>query len=134
VNKDNFHDYLSQSRTKRVERFITLVGKNPQRNSRDQLQEIIKTFILLNLLDEHGGVMIDGKCIVVEKFDWLRDIMRNPYVNRGNRGVKPQVVGFYEFYHTLSKKKENLKPFAGMQEVDKYMAIFPSMEDYYIAA
>jgi hypothetical protein len=117
-----------------VKKIITLIEKNPQGKGRDQLQDIIKTFILLNILEEHGGVMTDGKCIIVEKFDWLRDIMRNPYVNRGNRGIKPSVVGFYSFDHTLEKRKENLKNFAGMHEVDKYMNIFPSMEDYFIAA
>jgi hypothetical protein len=84
---------------------ITIIEKNPQGKGRDQLQDIIKTFILLNILEEHGGVMTDGKCIVVEKFDWIRDIMRNPYVNRGNRGIKPKVVGFYSVDHTLEKRK-----------------------------
>ena len=58
--------------------------------------------------------MTDGKCVLVEKLDWLKDILKNPYVNRGNRGVKPRVVGFYSIEHTFEKSKENLKPFEGM--------------------
>jgi hypothetical protein len=105
VNRDNFHEYLSHGRIERVEKFITLIEKYPQGKGRSRLQEIINTFILLNILEEHGGVMTDGKCIMVEKLDWLRDIMRNPYVNRGNRGVKPQVLGFYSIDDTLEKRK-----------------------------
>lgn len=78
--------------------------------------------------------MLDGKCIIVETFNWLQEIINNPYVNRGNRGIQPQVIGFYSIDHTLEKSKENLKPFEGMHEVDKYMAVFPSMESYFVAA
>jgi hypothetical protein len=44
------------------------------------------------------------------------------------------VVGFYSLEYTLDKEKENIKPFPGMNEVDKYMSLFPSMEEYFIAA
>ncbi len=117
-----------------MEKFIFSVERNAHGKGRNRLSEIIRNFILLNILDEHGGVTTDGRNIIVEKFDWLRDITRNPYVNRGNRGFKPQIVGFYSIDRTDGKRKENLRPFKDMVEVDKYTTIFPSMEDYFIAA
>lgn len=89
---------------------------------------------MLNILYERGGVMTDGRSILVEKLDWLKDIMRNPYVSRGNRGVWPKVVGFYSANQTFEKKKENIMPFEGMNEVDRYVTLIPAMEEYFIAA
>lgn len=63
---------------------------------------------MLNILYERGGVTTDGRSILVEKLDWLKDIMKNPYVNRANRGVRPKVVGFYSANQTFEKKKENI--------------------------
>ena len=71
---------------------------------------------------------------MTQDLSWLSSIAANPYVNRGNRGIKPQVVGFYSFSFTAAKQKENIKPFKGMEEVDKYMNIFPTMEDYFVSA
>jgi hypothetical protein len=80
--------------------------------------------------------MINGEfaMTMTEDFKWINDIVRNQYVNRGNRGIKPQVVGFYVPYYSFEKAMENIKPFEGMYPVDKYMLIFPSLEDYFIAA
>lgn len=114
--------------------FIALIERNTQGKGLKRLSEIVNTFILLNILDEHGGVMTDGKNIIVENFNWLRNITKNPYVNRGNRGVKPQIVGFYSIDVTADKKKVNLKPFKGMHQVDRYVNLFPAMEDYFMAA
>ena len=71
---------------------------------------------------------------MTEDFKWINDIFRNKYVNRGNRGIKPQVVGFYAPYYSFEKAKENIKPFEGMHPVDKYMVIFPTLEHYFLAA
>lgn len=78
--------------------------------------------------------MTDGQCIITEDFDWIRRIRYNPYVNRGNKGFRPQLVAFYAYDHTFDKVKENIKPFPGMNEVDRYMNIFPTLEEYFIAA
>jgi hypothetical protein len=95
---------------------------------------IIDNFILLNILNENGGIMTDGKCALVEGFGWVNDITRNIFVNRANRGVQPRIVGFYSMSHTLDKVKEDIRHFAGMNEVDRYTAAFPSLEPYFIAA
>jgi hypothetical protein len=71
--------------------------------------------------------MTDGQTAITENFNWIRQISKNMHVNRGNKGIKPQVVGFYALEYTLDKEKENIKPFPGMNEVDKYMSIFPSI-------
>jgi hypothetical protein len=60
--------------------------------------------------------------------------MKNPHVNKGNRDAKPQIVGFYKTDYTLDKVKENIKPYLGMVEVDKYMSIFPTLENFFLAA
>jgi hypothetical protein len=99
-----------------------------------QAQAIIDNFILLNILNENGGIMTDGKCALAEGFGWVSDIVRNSFVNRANRGIKPQIVGFYSPDHTLDKVKEDIRPFAGMNDVDRYTAAFPSLEPYFIAA
>ncbi len=78
--------------------------------------------------------MTDGQTVITENFSWIRQISQNLYVNRGTRGVKPQVVGFYASKFTLDKEKQNIKPFPGMHEVDKYMIMFPSIEEYFVAA
>lgn len=44
------------------------------------------------------------------------------------------MVGFYSPYYSSFKVKENIKPFPGMNEVDKFMTIFPALENYFIAA
>ena len=36
--------------------------------------------------------------------------------------------------HTFDKAKEDIRPFEGMHEVDRYTAAFPSLEPYFIAA
>jgi hypothetical protein len=78
--------------------------------------------------------MANGDFAMAEDLKWISDIVRNPYVNRGNRDIKPQVVGFYVPYYSFEKAKENIRPFEGMHPVDKYRLIFPSLEDYFMAA
>lgn len=51
---------------------------------------------------------------MTEDLTWIEKIMTNPYVNRGNRGIKPQVVGFYSLDYSLEKTKEKLRPAAGL--------------------
>jgi hypothetical protein len=55
-------------------------------------------------------------------------------VNRGNPDAKPQVVGFYSPFYSSDIKKEQKRLKAGMEEVDRYMVIFPAIESYFIAA
>ncbi len=88
----------------------------------------------MNVLNENGGLFTNGEFAITQDLSWLRSIGVNPYVNRGNRDIRPQVVGFYSFDLTAAKQKENLKLLEGMEEVDKYMNIFPVMEDYFVSA
>jgi hypothetical protein len=44
------------------------------------------------------------------------------------------VVGFYSPYYSSEMAKENIKPFEGMNEVEKFMVVYPAMERYFIAA
>jgi hypothetical protein len=55
-------------------------------------------------------------------------------VNRGNPDAKPQVVGFYSPLYSSEIKKEQKRLKQGMEEVDRYMVLFPSIESYFIAA
>jgi hypothetical protein len=98
------------------------------------LQKIVKKLILLAVLKENGGVITDGEFALAEDFSWINGIVGNQYVNRGSRGIKPEVVGFYSPDYSFDQAKENIKPFEGMHPVDKYMIAFPALEDYFIAA
>jgi hypothetical protein len=55
-------------------------------------------------------------------------------VNRGDPDTKPQVVGFYSPFYSSEIKKEQKRLKAGMEEVDRYMVLFPAIESYFIAA
>jgi hypothetical protein len=55
-------------------------------------------------------------------------------VNRGDHYAKPQVVGFYSPFYSSEIKKEQKRLKAGMEEVDRYMVIFPAIESYFVAA
>jgi hypothetical protein len=48
--------------------------------------------------------------------------------------TKPQVVGFYSPLYSSEIKKEQKRLKAGMEEVDRYMVLFPAIESYFIAA
>jgi hypothetical protein len=52
------------------------------------------------VLHEKGGIITTDKFIITENFDWIRNIKDNVYVNRGNIGAEPQVVGFYSPYYS----------------------------------
>lgn len=90
--------------------------------------------ILINVLYEHGGIINTGKFAIAEDLTWINTIAANQYVNRGNRIMRPRIVGFYSPYYSPKKAKENIRPFKGMWEVDRYITIFPAMESYFIAA
>lgn len=98
------------------------------------VDSIAQKLILLNILQENGGIVSSGEHAMTEDLSWIASIASNPYVNRGNRGIKPQVVGFYSFDYSLEKSKEKLKPSAGLEETDKFVTVFPALEDYFIAA
>jgi predicted phosphodiesterase len=68
----------------------------------------------LNLLCDNGGVITSGDFALTEDLSWLKEISRNIYALRGNKGVKPQVAGFYSPYYSTKPKKENIKSFWGM--------------------
>jgi len=55
---------------------------------------------MLSALYEQGGVIIDDAVTITENFDWIRQIKSNIYVNRGNPGAQPQVVGFYSLFYS----------------------------------
>jgi hypothetical protein len=62
---------------------------------KNKIDSILKRLILFSILYERGGVVIDDHLTLTESFDWIRQIKTNIYVNRGNPGAEPQVVGFY---------------------------------------
>jgi len=61
--------------------------------------------ILLSVLYENGGIIIDDLLTITENFNWVKHINNSIYVNRGNQGVEPKVVGFYSpFYSSPAQK------------------------------
>jgi hypothetical protein len=96
-------------------------------NLKYHINSVAKTIILLNVLNDNGGLITNAEFAMTEDLKWLRSITANPYVNRGNRGIKPQVVGFYSSDYSFAKEKENIKPFKGMEEVDKFTTLFPAL-------
>lgn len=71
--------------------------------------------------------MTNGEFAMVEDFSWIKDIVTNPYTNRGNLGVQAEVVGFFNPRTSLPKEKFDLLAYEGMEEVDKYRVIFPTL-------
>jgi hypothetical protein len=64
---------------------------------------------------------------ITEDFDWIRTIAKNIYVNRGNPGVKPRVVGFFSPFYSTKPLKEKKVPFPGMEKVERYMVLLPTI-------
>jgi hypothetical protein len=116
-----------------VEKILALLEQREGKGS-ERIQPAIRIFILINLINENGGIATEGENLLVEDLTWISQVTSNPHVNRGNQDVEPQVVGFYKPDFTFDKAKENKKPFPGMVEVDKFMNIFPTLDDYFIAA
>ena len=48
------------------------------------------------MLRENGGVLLKDNHVLVENFDWLDHIDANPYVNRIDRSMPTEVIGFYD--------------------------------------
>lgn len=70
--------------------------------------------------------MVNGYFGFTQNLSWINEILTNRIVNRGNKYAKPQVVGFYNPKYVQDKKKFNIKPFEGMEEVDRYITEFPA--------
>ena len=138
VDSSNYRQYLSPSGAEGVHGLIQLLRKRARGDSTSSLKyhidSIASKLILLTILQENGGIVSSGEYAMTEDLAWVNTIASNPYVNRGNRGIRPQVVGFYSFDYSLEKTREKLKPSAGLEETDKYVTVFPALEDYFIAA
>jgi hypothetical protein len=80
-------------------------SNNGDRLLKDFLEAIQKRLILFSILYERGGVVIDERLTLTENFDWIRQIKTNIYVNRGNPGAEPQVVGFYSPFFSSGRTK-----------------------------
>jgi hypothetical protein len=110
------------------------VAAKESSNLKYHFDDIVKQLILLNILNDNGGLTTTGEFAMTEDLSWIANIITNIYANHGNRGIKPQVVGFYSSDYSFEKHKEAIKPFDGMHDVDRYMTLFPALENYFIAA
>jgi hypothetical protein len=89
---------------------------------------------MLSILYEKGGVIATESFTITETFDWIRSIKSNMHVNRGNFDATPQVVGFFSPYYSLSQEKLNKQIYPGMERVDRYAVLAPTLESYFVAA
>lgn len=67
-----------------------------------------------------------------ETFEWLKDIERNIYVNKGSPNVKAKYFGFFEVDHAPYIHKVNKTGVSA--EAEKYMVQTPTVEPYFLAA
>jgi hypothetical protein len=98
-----------------------------------RIDTIERRLILLSILYEKGGIIADNIVTLTENFDWIRQIKNNIYVSRGDPGAQPRVVGFYSLYYSSKAAKLKKMEFE-MEEVERYMILIPTVEDYFIAA
>ena len=68
----------------------------------------------------------------VESFEWLKEIERNVYVNKGSAKVKARYFGFSDLDHGPTIQKFNKTGVA--YEAEKYMVRLPTFEPYFLAA
>lgn len=78
------------------------------------LNKIIQTIILLNVVHQNGGICTDGESIIVEDFGWIKNIVDNIHASHGRNRILPKVIGFYNPELSPNKKKFTIKPKAGM--------------------
>jgi hypothetical protein len=81
---------------------------------------IAKKLILLNFLNEYGGIMIDESLAFTENFAWIENITRNNLVQRGNRApILPEIICFYREEFSSAKAIFDIDYYDGIEEVDK---------------
>ena len=89
ITKDNYASYVDQWTTKTINDLLSVIKVE---------EPFTKKFvIMLHILADHGGLMMFNESLVaVEDFEWLYELHRNPYVNRGNRTGPNDVFAFFD--------------------------------------
>lgn len=99
VDISNLADFVPIAVFERVKKLIGFLKEKATSKQESKLKErladIEKKIILLNVLYENGGVMTDGEFAMREDFSWIKSIATNPYANRGNLGIRAEIVGFF---------------------------------------
>ena len=92
-------DYVPITAFERVNKLIGFLKEKATNKQeaklRENLADIERKIIILNVLYENGGVMTDGEFAMREDFSWIKGIATNPYANRGNLGIRAEIVGFF---------------------------------------
>lgn len=84
-------------------------------NLKAHLSNMRRMITRLMILYERGGLTLHHLVTVTENFNWIRTIRNNTYINRGNPGAQPRVVGFYSPFYSSTPEKQNKITFAGME-------------------
>jgi hypothetical protein len=62
--------------------------------------------------------------LFTQNFDWIKDINKNKYVNRGDINIRAKYIGFFNIDHGTLIEKHN--KVGVLYETEKYMIQFPS--------
>jgi hypothetical protein len=84
----------------------------------------------LAVLHENGGVLISKELVLTEDFNWIEEIGKNPYVNRGSREAKPQYIGFFDINAGSIMEKVNKSH--AVSDYERYMVRFPGVESNFL--
>lgn len=86
---------------------------------------------MLLVLEANGGISISQPLALVENFDWLRQITKNIFINRGSSGILPKVFGFHNISRSSSRVQEKERT---KENRFKFLIKYPGMLPYFLVA
>jgi hypothetical protein len=72
-----------------------MLGTN-KTNLKDHFNNIVKVIILMQILEEHGGVIIKDFMAILEPLTWIERVANFPFVNKGIGNTLPKVIAFFD--------------------------------------
>jgi hypothetical protein len=86
--------------------------------------------IMMEILLEKGGVVMEKNLILTQDFTWLERINENVYVNRARKDSKAQYFGFFNLnFGTFYSKAEKDTRY----ETERYMITYPGLLGLFMA-
>jgi hypothetical protein len=89
----------------------------------------MKYLILVNLVSNNGGLMIHrGPYALTEDLSWIEQIAESPFRLGKKIGFVPKVIAFYHAEFSPKRAFFNIKPYLGLEEIDKFTHEYPALE------
>jgi hypothetical protein len=77
--------------------------QNPVSGYEPILEPTARTLVLLEILHEKGGIILDKSVILTEDFSWLIGIANNQYANCGNPDYPTNYFAFHNVNFTSNE-------------------------------